>query len=164
MGKKSIKENKTIYHVYREEAGFTRAQASEKLEYISESRLEKIENEKTDPHPEDILAMASVYNRPELCNLYCSQICRLGQDYIPSVECKDVSQITLEMIVTLNKLASEKDRLEEILVDGKISKDEIKDFKQINDDLDKMALTIEGLRMWIKKTIAANELDTSILT
>lgn len=162
MGKKSIKENKTIYHIYREEAGLTRAQASEKLEFISESRLEKIENEKTDPHPEDILAMASAYNRPELCNLYCSQICRLGQDYIPSVECKDLSQITLEMIVTLNKLSSEKDRLAEILVDGKITKDEIKDFKRINDDLDKMALTIEGLRMWIKKTIAEDNLDPSI--
>ena len=164
MGKKSIKENKTIYHMYREEAGHTRATASEALQFISESRLEKIENEKTPPHPEDILAMARVYNKPELCNIYCSQICLLGQEYIPSVECKDLSQITLEMIVTLNKLSSEKDRLAEILVDGKITPDELKDFKRINDDLDKMSLTIEALKLWVKKTIAANELDPSVLS
>ena len=49
-------------------------------------------------HLEDILAMARVYNKPELCNIYCSQICLLGQEYIPSIECKDLSQITLEMM------------------------------------------------------------------
>ena len=68
------------------------------------------------------------------------------------------------MIVTLNKLSSEKDRLAEILVDGKITADELKDFKRINDDLDKMSLTIEALKLWIKKTIAANELDPSVLS
>ena len=44
MGKKSIKENKNIYFQSREEAGLTRAQASEAMEYVSESRIEKIEN------------------------------------------------------------------------------------------------------------------------
>ena len=153
MGKKSIKENKTIYHIYREEAGLTRAQASEKLEFISESRLEKIESEKTEPHPEDILAMASAYNRPELCNLYCSQICRLGQDYIPSVECKDLSQITLEMLASLNALEKEKNRLIEITVDGIISEDELQDFHKIQEQLGQISLAIDSLQLWVEKAI-----------
>jgi hypothetical protein len=41
MGKKSIKENKNIYFQSREEAGLTRAQASELMDFISESRIEK---------------------------------------------------------------------------------------------------------------------------
>ena len=44
MGRRSTKENKNIYFTTREEAGLTRAQASELMEYVSESRIEKIEN------------------------------------------------------------------------------------------------------------------------
>jgi len=39
MGKVSVKENKTKYHVAREELGLTRADASELLEVISEDRI-----------------------------------------------------------------------------------------------------------------------------
>ena len=44
MGKLSTKENKNIYQRSREQAGLTRAAASEQL-YMSASRIEKIENE-----------------------------------------------------------------------------------------------------------------------
>ena len=61
MGKKSVKENKNAYQNSREEAGFTRQQASELMEFISADRIEKIENERTEPHPEEILAMSKCY-------------------------------------------------------------------------------------------------------
>ena len=41
MGKKSIREDKNIFQLAREEAGLTRAQASETLVFVSESRIEK---------------------------------------------------------------------------------------------------------------------------
>ena len=69
MGKKSIKENKNIYQVSREEAGLTRSQASEALVFMSDSRIEKIESEKCEPHPDEILAMAKAYKKPFLCTL-----------------------------------------------------------------------------------------------
>ncbi len=47
MGKKSTKENKNIFQLSREEKGLTRAEASESLEFVSESRIEKIESEKS---------------------------------------------------------------------------------------------------------------------
>ena len=43
MGRKSVKENKNIYQLSRENMGYSRAAASEKLEYISADRIEKIE-------------------------------------------------------------------------------------------------------------------------
>lgn len=43
MGRKSTKENKTIYQTSREALGLTRDQASEKLQFISADRIEKIE-------------------------------------------------------------------------------------------------------------------------
>lgn len=72
MGRKSTRENKTIYQKLREENDLTREKAAELLEFISEDRLERIENEKSEPAPEDVIRMAEVYKAPELCNYYCS--------------------------------------------------------------------------------------------
>ena len=100
MGRKSTKENKNIYQTSREAAGLTRESAAELLEYISSDRIEKIESEKSLPHPDEILAMADCYKNPSLCNYYCSHECPIGQEYVPEVKLKDLSQITLEMLAS----------------------------------------------------------------
>ena len=108
MGRKSTKENKNIYQISREKAGLTREAASEKMIYISSDRIEKIESEKSEPHPDEILTMAECYKNPSMCNYYCSQECPIGREYVPQIEVKDLSQITLEMLSTLNTLQKEK--------------------------------------------------------
>ena len=159
MVKKSIKENKNIYQLSREEADLTRAEASEALEFVSESRIEKIESEKSDPHPEEILAMERAYKKPGLCNYYCSQKCPIGQEYVPAVEMRDLSQIILEMLASLNSLNKEKDRLVEITSDGVISEEELLDFAMIQSRLEKIALTIDSLQLWVNHTISSGKID-----
>ncbi|MBO4346230.1 MAG: helix-turn-helix domain-containing protein [Lachnospiraceae bacterium] len=154
MGKKSVKENKNIYQLAREAAGLTRSQASEALVFISDSRIEKIESEKCEPHPDEILAMAKAYKKPSLCNYYCSNECPIGQVSVPELKDKDLAQITLEMLSTINILTKQKDRLVEITVDGKVSKDEMKDFLSIKSELDKMTVSIESLKLWINQMVA----------
>ena len=58
MGKQSTRENKTIYQLCREAAGLTRAEASEKMDAVSASKIEKFEYEMQDPTPYDIIQMA----------------------------------------------------------------------------------------------------------
>ena len=82
MGRKSIKKNKNIYFTSREDAGLTRAQASEAMGYVSESRIDKIENGRTAVQPDDVVAMAKAYKKPGLCNYYCTHECRIGQDNV----------------------------------------------------------------------------------
>ena len=72
MGRASTKENKTIYQTLREELDLSRDKASELLEGITPERLERIENEKTLPHPEEVLLMSDKYKAPDLCNHYCA--------------------------------------------------------------------------------------------
>lgn len=163
MGRKSTKENKNIYQTSREDAGFTRENAAEKLVFLSADRIEKIESEKSLPHPDEILAMADCYKNPSLCNYYCSHECPIGQEYVPEVKAKDLSQITLEMLVTLNTLVREKDRLMEITVDGEITQDEIPDFVKIQEDLDDMSLAIDSLKLWVDNTIAAGKIEKGLL-
>ena len=89
MGKQSTRENKTIYQLCREAAGLTRAEASEKMDAVSYSKIEKFEYETQEPTPYDILQMADAYKRPELCNYYCSHKCEIGHRYVPEVEVTD---------------------------------------------------------------------------
>ena len=159
MAKKSTKENKNIYQTSREEAGFTREAAAEALEFISSDRIERIENEKSLPHPEEILAMADCYRNPSLCNYHCSHECPIGQEYVPEVKFKELSQITLEMLASLNSLEKEKNRLIEITVDGVISDDEMRDFEKIQKQLSQIAMAIDSFQLWVQKAIADGRLE-----
>lgn len=163
MGRKSTKENKNIYQTSRETMKYTRDAAAEKLGFISADRIEKIENEKSLPHPEEVLAMADCYRNPSLCNYFCSHECPIGIEYVPEIKAKDLSQITLEMLATLNKLTHKKERLIEITVDGELSEDELPDFLKIKDQLEKMALAIDSLNLWLDQTIASGKLNKDLM-
>lgn len=163
MGRKSTKENKNIYQTSRENMGYSRETASEKLEFISEDRIEKIEYEKSVPHPEEVLAMAECYKNPALCNYFCSHECPIGMEYVPEIKVKSLSQITLEMLATLNKLTKAKERLIEITVDEELTEDEIPDFLEIKEELEKMSLAIDSLQLWIDNTIASGKIDKELL-
>lgn len=158
MGRKSTKENKNIYQLSREDVALTRDAAAEALGFISVDRIEKIENEKTMPHPDEILAMADCYKKPTLCNYYCSHECPIGQKHIPEIKVKDLSQITLEVLATLNSLDKEKNRFIEITVDGIISADEIKDFQRINSHLSEISETVSSLKLWIEQAMIDNKI------
>ena len=68
MGRASTKENKNIYQTTREALHLTREAAGELLESIPPERIEKIENERSLPHPDEVLTMAEKYKPPGLCN------------------------------------------------------------------------------------------------
>ena len=142
MGRASTKENKNRYQLIREELGLSREKASELLEILSPERLEKIENERTDPHPDEVLLMSQKYKKPSLCNYYCSNQCPIGQQYVPEIKIKDLSQIVLETLASLNAMQKKKDRLIEITVDGHISGDELADFVYIQEELEKISIAV----------------------
>ena len=120
MARASVKENKNIYHITRENLDLTREKASELLGGMSPERIEKIENERILPHPEDILIMAEGYKAPHLCNHYCSRQCPIGKQYVPEIKTSDLSQIVLEMLAYLNSMNKEQERLVEITYNGRI--------------------------------------------
>lgn len=159
MGRKSVRKDKNVFQLRREELSLTREEASELLQFISEDRIEKIENEKSLPHPDEVLKMASVYKKPALCNHYCSQICPIGQRYVPEVEMKELSQIVLEMLAHMNALEKNKERLIEICMDGRIDDDQYEDFRLIRDRLSQMSRTLDSLRYWVENGIAEGQID-----
>ncbi|MBR4074117.1 MAG: helix-turn-helix transcriptional regulator [Firmicutes bacterium] len=162
MGRVSTKENKTIYQNLREELDLSREKASELLEGITPERLERIENEKTVPHPEEVLLMSDKYKAPDLCNYYCANECPIGEQYVPEVKMKDLSRIVLEMLSSLNSMNKQKERLIDIAADGKIDNDEIKDFIYIQDELERISITVEALQLWAEKMMDDGLIDIEL--
>ena len=159
MARASTKENKNIYHKTREALQLTRETASELLESISPERIEKIENERALPHPDEVLLMAEKYRKPGLCNYYCANQCPIGQQYVPEIKIKDLSQIVLEMLASLNSINRLKERLIEITVDGKITGDKIEDFIYIQEELERISIAVETLQLWSEQMLATGAID-----
>ena len=156
MGKASVKKNKTQYQLCREQLGLSREKASELLG-ISPERLERIENEKLAIYPEEVIAMSKVYKNSNLCNYYCTHHCPIGKKYVPEVKTENLSQIILEMMVSLNKANDNKNRLMEIIVDGNVSSDELEDFKNIQSQLDNISSTVLALKLWTEQMISTEK-------
>ena len=66
MGRKSTRENKSIYQITRESLGLTREKAGELIPGFSPERIEKIENERVQIRPDDVKLMAEYYRAPGL--------------------------------------------------------------------------------------------------
>ena len=154
MGRASTKENKNLYFTTREALGLTRDEASDLLEVIPPERIEKIENERSLPHPDEVLVMSQKYKKPSLCNYYCSHECPIGKEYVPEVQVKELSAIVLEMLASLQSVNKTKERLIEIAADGIIANDEIDDFIYIQNELERISITVETLQLWAEKMLA----------
>lgn len=159
MGRASTKENKSEYQLKREELGLTREKAADLLAGLSPERIEKIENGKTQVHPEDVLLMAEGYGAPYLNNYYCSHECPIGQKYVPELNVKDLSQIVLEMLASLNSLQRDQERLIDITVDGEIQSDELEDFIRIQENLERMSMTVDTLQLWSEEMLSSGKID-----
>ena len=159
MARKSTKENKNIYQRTREGLGLTREEASDLLGTMSPERIEKIENERSMPPPDEVLLMSDQYQQPSLCNHYCANQCPIGQQYVPEIKVKDLSQIVLETIASLNAMLRQLERLIEITVVGKIRGDELADFVRIQEELEKISIAVETLQLWCERMLDTGAID-----
>ena len=159
MGRASTKDNKSVYQLKREELGYTRDSASELLECISPEQIERIESGKKTASPDEVVIMAEKYQDPSLRNYYCANECAIGSKYVPEIKVKHLSQIVLEMLSTMNTVKKKQERLIEITADGKIEEDEVDDFIQIQQELEKISITVEALKLWAERKIALGDID-----
>ncbi|MBR7063807.1 MAG: helix-turn-helix domain-containing protein [Treponema sp.] len=164
MPKPSTKNNKSVYQCYREKLGLSREKASELLETIPPERIERIETGKFTAHPDEVIIMAEKYHAPQLCNFFCANECEIGKQYVPEVKIKDLAQIVLEMLASLNSLKKRQERLIEITADGTITSDEVEDFILIQEELEKMSIAVEALQLWAEQKVSSGEIDMGAYT
>lgn len=153
----------SIYKAIRKEHGMTRDEVCDAAvdlnSAIQPERLERIENGKLEIHPEEVMLLSEIYGEPTICNHYCSKECPIGQKYVPEIKVKDLAQIVLEMLSSLNSMKKSQERLIEITADGIIEDDEIQDFVFIQKELERISITVETLQLWVEQMIAENKID-----
>lgn len=164
MGRKSTRENKTAYQIAREKRGLTIEKAGELMDGITSDRIAKLENGSVHVQPEDVVLMAECYRAPELCNHYCTHECAIGEKTVEEIEIKSLSQIAIETLNSLNKMTRLKDRLLEIVEDGRVRPDESDDFLIIKSTLDKIAASVNALQLWVDGQIADGKLDRKMFS
>ena len=79
--------------------------------------------------------------------------------YVPEVSMKDLSQVVLEMLASLNSMSKSRERLIEITADGVIGSEELADFVKIQKELERISVTVETLQLWTEKMIADGKID-----
>lgn len=153
----------TIYKKIRAGHNMSREEVCDEAEALgyplSPERLERVENEKYPIHPDEVLLLSEIYGEPTLCNYYCSQECPIGQKYVPEIKVKDLTQIVLEMLSSLNSAQKKQERFIEISADGIIDDSEIKDFVFIQKELERISITVECLQMWVEQMLADEKID-----
>ncbi len=154
----------TIYKEIRKKHNLTRDEVCDRAACvgipIQPERLERIENDKFPITPQEVMLLAEIYKEPTLCNLYCSKECPIGAKYVPEIKIKDLTQIVLEMLSSLNSMKKRQERLIEITADGIIEDDEIRDFVSIQKELEHISVTVETLQLWVEQMLADKKINT----
>ena len=145
----------TFYREVRDSLGLTREQASVLLETIEPAKIERIENEKTLPSPEDVMIMAERYGEPNIRNYYCANQCPMGQHFVPIIKFTELEKTVLKLIASLNSMHAKQDKLIEIAEDGQITDNEILDFISIQKDLERVSLAVSALELWTEKMMSS---------
>lgn len=149
---------KTIYFEIREklkqdDSRFkSRMSASEYLG-IGEDRLGDIETGAAIPKPDEIVSMVRTYNTPGLYSHYCSQVCEIGQEYIPPMAAEelDLFRVTVKFHNAIQEMESLQEQLMKIADDGIVTEEESESFQSILDSVDSLAARTTALKLWAHK-------------
>lgn len=153
----------TIYKEIRKKHDLTRDDVCDRASALNSpiqpERLERIENGKFPITPDEVMLLSRIYGEPTLCNHYCANECPIGHKYVPEIKVKDLAQIVLEMLSSLNSMKKRQERLIEITADGTIDDGEIKDFVCIQKELEHISITVETLQLWVEQMLADKKIN-----
>lgn len=150
---------KNYYLEIRKKHGLSRDKASELMDTLSPEKIEKIENEKQDPTPADIMELAKGYGEPSVRNYYCAHDCPMGKYFVPEVKIKELEKTVLQMIASLNAMHAMQERLVAISADGIIDENEIRDFIRIERELERISMATDSMQLWTEEMLSVGAID-----
>lgn len=120
---------------------------------IDRTRLARIELGNVTPYPDEVIAISSAYNCPELCYNHCANDCPIGKRTMKSVEISSFDRLSLKVLGSLNDIEKLKQSIINISQDGKVDESEQQEFNNILDSLDKISTNTKALQLWAMKNI-----------
>ena len=146
------------YKEMRRSLELSREAAADELG-MSDDKLERIENGKQLPTPQDVLRMSDVYKAPELCNYFCHSDCEVGQLYVPEVTAAELPSIILGLLSSVNRFENMEKSIIRITADGDIENDKIPELLEIQQTLEQLSIMIEALQLCLEKKLDKGEID-----
>ena len=83
-------------------------------------------------------------------------MCPIGRRYFPEVRARDLSNIALDMQLSLKALDEGAYRLAEIAVDDTVAEMERGDFELIKSQLERISNNVRELQLWAEKSLGAS--------
>ena len=158
MGRKATKASDNIFYQARVEAmkknpAFSSREKASDLIGIDRTRLARIELSEVIPYQEEVKLIAQTYEKPELCNQYCTMLCPLGSITTKKVKVRNLDRLILNTLGALNDVSDLKDSLIDISEDGLVDDSERDEFKKILNVLSEISEMAQSLELWAKKNL-----------
>jgi transcriptional regulator with XRE-family HTH domain len=158
MAKKATKAADNIFYKARMTAAScndslnSREGAAEQLG-IDRTRLARIELGSLNPYPEEVLLMSDAYNAPELNNYFCSKMCPLGCQTVPTAELLQLDRLTIKILAALGNADFIQKTIIEVVKDGAVTKDEQPQIDRILTALENISKAAIEMKLWVEKNI-----------
>lgn len=158
MAKKATKAAENIFYKARMAAAScndslnSREGAAEQLG-IDRTRLARIELGSLQPYPEEVLLMSDAYNAPELNNYFCSKMCPLGCQTVPTAELLQLDRLTIKILSALGNAEFIQKTIIEVVKDGTVTEDEQPQIGRILKALENISKAAIEMKLWVEKNI-----------
>ncbi len=158
MAKKATKAADNIFYKARIAAATcndslnSREGAAEQLG-IDRTRLARIELGSLSPYPEEVLLMSDAYNAPELNNYFCSKMCPLGCQTVPTAELLQLDRLTIKILSALGNAEFIQKTIIEVVKDGTVTEDEQPQIGRILKALENISKAAIEMKLWVEKNI-----------
>lgn len=158
MGRKATKASDNIFYQARVEAmknnpDFSSREKASDIIGIDRTRLARIELSEVVPHQEEVKLIAQAYDKPELCNQYCTMLCPLGNITGKRVKVKNLDRLILNTLGSINDISELKNSLIDISEDGLVDESEREEFRKILSVLSEISETAQSLELWARKNL-----------
>ena len=159
MGRRATKASDNIFYQARVEAMernqvFSSREKASDLIGIDRTRLARIELSEVIPYQEEVKMIAQAYDKPELCNQYCTTICPLGSITTKKIKVRNLDRLILNTLGALNDVTDLKDSLIDISEDGLVDESEREEFRRILNVLSQISETAQSLDLWARKNLS----------
>ena len=162
MPKIGTNNSKNVFILARLEASkadsglSSREKAAEILE-TNRTRLVRIELNKIEPRPDEVVRMANAYRAPELLNYYCSQICPIGKGNVPYIELSTFDRMARKGLAAIRRAKIAENILVKIAPDGEIRKGEEAQLLKVLHILQTIEKVNLEMEIYIKKNLKGRE-------
>ena len=158
MSKYATKANENVFYLARSEAAkfddslASREGASEMLG-TDRTRLARIEHGSQDPLPEDVLLMADLYRRPELCNHYCTKICPIGKKTMEPMVEGSLPELAIRSFFAAHDIDQPAEEFLKMMEDGKLDSKDKERLEKILPEIRKTVNVFNTLLVMLSKEL-----------